>query len=79
MLRPDAFRGEKEMGIKGWNVALGIVLLLVSSAAFAGNAAAVRRQIESSMLLTGKIQVDAAGLPGTRRTTRTRCRPASWG
>lgn len=49
------------MGIKGWNVALGIVLLLVSSAAFAGNAAAVRRQIESSMLLTGKIQVDAEG------------------
>jgi len=54
--------GEKEMAVrKGWNAALGIALLLASSAAFAGSAAAVRRQIESSMLLTGEIQVDAEG------------------
>ncbi|GAB3346555.1 energy transducer TonB [Lysobacter tyrosinilyticus] len=45
----------------GWNAALGIVLLLLSQATFAGGAGAVRKQIESSMLLTGKIQVDTEG------------------
>lgn len=46
---------------RGWNAVLGIVLLLASQAAFAGGAYAVRKQVESSMLLTGKIQVDAEG------------------
>jgi len=46
---------------RGWNAVLGIVLLLISQAAFAGGPGAVRKQVESSMLLTGKIQVDAQG------------------
>ena len=46
---------------RGWNAVLGIVLLLVSQAAFAGGPGAVRKQVESSMLLTGKIQVDTEG------------------
>lgn len=46
---------------KGWNAVLGIVMLLVGQAAFAGGPGAVRKQVESSMVLTGKIQVDAQG------------------
>lgn len=46
---------------KGWSVALGLVLLLASQATFAGSARAVRKQAEASMLVTGRIQVDAEG------------------